>query len=81
MGFMKPKIPAPPPPPPAVPEPVITESAARPSEVQKLERKERDPKRVSQRKTIKTRQRAGMLVDDDAAAVQYTSLLGGKSKS
>jgi hypothetical protein len=58
---------------------VVPESAVRPSEVQKLEQKERDPRRVSQRKTIKTEQRAGMLVDDESS-VEYKSLLGSNPR-
>ena len=52
MGFLKPKVVMPPPPPPPPPAPPM--KAVKPAEVERQQRKMKDPKKVGRRQTIVT---------------------------
>lgn len=78
MGFLMPKVQAPPPippapPPPAVPEPVVPDPVIRPNTVvQATSDAIRSPKKANQKTNIKTTAR-GVIED---APLSYRSLLG-----
>ncbi len=75
MGFLTPKVPAPPPvepppPAPAVPDPVVPDSAV--SAEGDVKRKRKNKRRVNRKATIVTGSR-GLLTE---APVEYKSLIG-----
>lgn len=75
MGFLNPKVPAPPPvepPPPAPPMDVVPDSAV--TSVDEVENKRKRANRVSRQKTILTGSQ-GLLTE---APIEYKSLLGSK---
>lgn len=73
MGFLKPSVPAPPPPPPAPPPAAV--KPVTPTEVRKLEKELRDPKRIGRQRTIVTGPRG--LTAEDGEQVSKRSLIGG----
>jgi len=75
MGFLSPKVPAPPPvepPPPAPPMDVVPDSAV--TSVDEVENKRKNANRVSRQSTILTGSQ-GLLTE---APIEYKTLLGNK---
>ena len=75
MGFLSPKVPAPPPvepPPPAPPMDVVPDSAV--TSVDEVENKRKNANRVSRQSTILTGSQ-GLLTE---APIEYKTLLGSK---
>ena len=75
MGFLNPKVPAPPPvepPPPAPPMDVVPDSAV--TSVDEVENKRKNANRVSRQSTILTGSQ-GLLTE---APIEYKTLLGNK---